>query len=86
MHFLQQINVKNVDPDYGTGIRSHLLQNMSLIPEPLDQGSRAGKIVFYSIVPRRTGQDECFGVQCDQMTNVPFKLWPFTTMAICPVA
>ena len=29
---LQQINVKNVHPVYGTGIRTHDLQNMSLLP------------------------------------------------------
>ena len=30
--FLQQINVKNVDPVYGARIRTHYLQNMSLLP------------------------------------------------------
>ena len=29
---LQQINVKNVHPVYGTGIRTHDLLNMSLLP------------------------------------------------------
>ena len=29
---LQQIDVKNVHPVYGTGIRTHDLQNMSLLP------------------------------------------------------
>ena len=29
---LQQINVKNVHPVYGTGIRTHDLQNVSLLP------------------------------------------------------
>ena len=44
----QQINVKNVHPVYGAGIRTHNLQNMSLLPLPLDQGSRpdAGIIRF----------------------------------------
>ena len=28
----QQINVKNVHPVYGAGIRTHDLQNMSLLP------------------------------------------------------
>ena len=31
---------KNVHPVYGTGIRTHDLWNMSLLPFPLDQGSR----------------------------------------------
>ena len=30
--FLQQINVKNVNPLYCAGIRTHNLQNMSLLP------------------------------------------------------
>ena len=38
--FLQQINVKNVHPVTGAGIRTHNLLNMSRIPQPLDQGSR----------------------------------------------
>ena len=29
---LQQINVKNVHPVYSTGIRTHDLQNVSLLP------------------------------------------------------
>ena len=29
---LQQINVKNVHPVYSTGIRTHDLQNLSLLP------------------------------------------------------
>ena len=29
--FLQQLNVKNVHPVYGAGIRTHSLQNMSLV-------------------------------------------------------
>ena len=37
---LQQIYVKNVHPIYGAGIRTHDLQNMSLLPQPLDQSSR----------------------------------------------
>ena len=31
---------KNVHPVYGAGIRSHDLWNMSLLPQPLDQGCR----------------------------------------------
>ena len=48
LQILQQINVKNVHPVYGAGIRTHNLQNMSLLPLPLDQGSRpdAGIIRF----------------------------------------
>ena len=37
---LQQIHVKNVHPVYGPGIRTHDLHNVSLLPLPLDQGSR----------------------------------------------
>ena len=32
LQFLQQINVKNVQPIYSAGIRTHNLQNMSLLP------------------------------------------------------
>ena len=32
LQFLQQINVKNVHPEYGAGIRTHNLRNMSLLP------------------------------------------------------
>ena len=32
LQFLQQINVKNVHPVYGAGIRTHDLLNMSLLP------------------------------------------------------
>ena len=32
--------VKIVNPVYGAGIRTHDLWNMSLLPYPLDQGSR----------------------------------------------
>ena len=38
--FLQQINVKNIHPVYGAGIRTNDLWSMSLLPLPLDQGSR----------------------------------------------
>ena len=31
--------VKNVHPVYGAGIRTHDLWNVSLLPQPLDQGS-----------------------------------------------
>ena len=40
LQFLQQINVKNIHPVYGTGIRTHDLRNASPFPLPLDQGSR----------------------------------------------
>ena len=40
---LQQIYMKNVHPVYGAGIRTHNLQRTSLLPKPLDLGSR---IVF----------------------------------------
>ena len=43
LQFLQQIIVKkckNVHPEYGAGIRTHNLWDMSRHPLPLDQGSR----------------------------------------------
>ena len=39
VHFLQQINVKNVHPVNGVAIRTHNLQNTSILALPLDQGS-----------------------------------------------
>ena len=39
LQFLQQIYVKNVHLVYGVGILTHNLQNMSLLPWQLDQGS-----------------------------------------------
>ena len=36
LHFLQQINVKNLHSVSGAGIRTHNFQNMSLLPELLD--------------------------------------------------
>ena len=32
LQFLQQINVKNVHPVHGAGIRNHNLRNVSLFP------------------------------------------------------
>ena len=32
MQFLQQINVKNIHPEYGAGIWTHDLFNMSCLP------------------------------------------------------
>ena len=32
LQFFQQINVKNVHPVWGAGIRTHNLSNMSLLP------------------------------------------------------
>ena len=37
--FLQQKYVKSIHPVYGTGIQTHVLQNVNLFPQPLDQGS-----------------------------------------------
>ena len=36
---LQLLNVNNVHPAYSTGIRTHDLQNVSLLPQPLGMGS-----------------------------------------------
>ena len=38
---------KNVHPVYGTGIRTHDLKIMSLLPLPLDQGSRPLKSIVF---------------------------------------
>ena len=51
--FLQQINVKNVHPVYGTGIQSHDHLNMSRHPLPLDQGSRPKKKYTTSLLKSR---------------------------------
>ena len=42
IQFCQQFNVKkcHAHPVYGARIRTHEIQNMSLFPLPLDQGSR----------------------------------------------
>ena len=39
-NFTKNRYVKNVHPVYSTGIRTHNLGNISLLPYPLDQGSR----------------------------------------------
>ena len=43
LQILQQINVH---PVYGAGIQTHNLRNMSLLPYPLDQGSRPKEVQF----------------------------------------
>ena len=53
IQFLQQINVKNVHPVYGTGIQTHDLLNMSRHPLPLDQGSRPKKKYTTSLLKSR---------------------------------
>ena len=46
LQFLQQIYEKNVHPVYGAGIQTHNLQDMSLLPSPLEQGSCPVTITF----------------------------------------
>ena len=46
LQFLQQIYVNNVHPVYSAGIQTHDLQNVSLLPLPLDQYSRPNN--FYT--------------------------------------
>ena len=41
--------VKNIHPVYGARIRTHDLWNMSLLPGPLDQGSRPNYLSFYNV-------------------------------------
>ena len=43
---------KNVHPVYSTGIRTHDLQDMSLHPKPLDQGSRPNMFVYLELTNR----------------------------------
>ena len=38
LEFLQQIQVKNINPVYSAGIQTHNFQNVSLVPKSLDQG------------------------------------------------
>ena len=40
------MNVRHVPPVYGTGIRTRDLHNMSLLPLPLDQGSRISEFLL----------------------------------------
>ena len=49
LQFLQHTYVKNVYPVYGAGIRTHNLQGMSLLQQPLGQGSHP---YFTSLKPR----------------------------------
>ena len=46
VHFLQQINEKNIHPVYGTGIMNHDLSEMSRQPQPPDQGSHPWSALF----------------------------------------
>ena len=50
LQFSQQINVKNVHPVNGAGIRTRNLRNMSLLPLPLDQGSPGILINFVNLL------------------------------------
>ena len=55
IQFFQPINVKNVHPVYGVGIRTHDLQNMSLIPLPIEVQSLLSlslSLRFDSIKPK----------------------------------
>ena len=51
--------MKNVHPVYGAGIQTHNLWNMSLLPWPLDQGSRPSfqKLAQYSYIGPNPGWD-----------------------------
>ena len=46
IQFLLQINVKNVHAVYVADIQTHNLQIVSLIPQPLDQGTNPANIIF----------------------------------------
>ena len=50
---LQQINVKNVHPVYGTGIRTHDLQYMSLLPLPLARAANRVLLCCFSATTHR---------------------------------
>ena len=65
LQFLQQIFVKNFHAVHGAVIRTHDLQEMSLLPLPLDQGSRhllskltyARSLIFLNVEPYLTYGD-----------------------------
>ena len=40
------MHVKNIHPVHGAGIRTHDLCNMSLLPQPLDQGCSVECLTF----------------------------------------
>ena len=44
---LQQFNVKNVHPVFWTRIQTNNLLILSLLPQPLDQGSRPRPVLFF---------------------------------------
>ena len=46
--FVRQMYLKTVHPVYGTRIPTHNLENMSLLPSPLDQGSRPRNVFLVS--------------------------------------
>ena len=49
IQILQQINVKNVHPVSSTRIRTHNIVIMSLLLQPLEQGSHLSFEIFCSI-------------------------------------
>ena len=88
LHISQQIYVKNVHPVYSAEFRTHDLQNMSLLPWPLDQGSYPKLNQFYSQVAASPSSWSYFSRmgECDQLSilvglyNHKFRLqrhtWP----------
>ena len=47
IQFLQQIIVKNIHQVLGAGIRTHNISILSLLPLPIEQGSRMANLILY---------------------------------------
>ena len=70
IQFLQQINVKNVKS--GAGIQTHDLWNVSLLPKPLDQGSRPTLLILSMMTEDVTERKKGVGGIKDTC-SLPFK-------------
>ena len=57
IQFYNKLMWKNVHPVYGTGIRTHDFRIVSLLPLPLDQGSRPWQIIVRSHFLPRFGNE-----------------------------
>ena len=59
IQFLQQINVKNVHPVCGAGIRTHDILNTSRLPQPLDNVAT----IYGSVLQSKKFYNVCHGNQ-----------------------
>ena len=75
LQFLYQIYVKKwyVHPVYGTMIQTHNLWNMSLLPKPLDLGSRPSKIICL-IFSHFSNENLPHGIEKCHIQNKPLKV------------